>query len=128
VSERNDDIIDYLYRSTEGDPSKWNEPFRLNFMAFNPHGPGLVSRFKMMDGLIKLAEDENEKEGWDDPDDRKFLQFLKSVPEKSKKVLFAAGSIEAKTLGIVLTKKQLGQIYHTAVNDPNKAFGMKAEG
>lgn len=121
---RNDDIIDYIYRSTEGEPSTWNEAFRLNFMAFNPHGPGLVSRFKLMDGLIKLAEDESKNEGWDDPEDRKFLTFLKSIPEKSKKVLFAAGSVDARTLEIVLTKKQRAQIWSSKMDDPNKAFGL----
>lgn len=122
MSAANEDIIDYIYRSTEGEPERWNEAFRLNFMAFNPHGPGLVSRFKMMDNLITLAEQESEEEGWNDPEDAKFLRFCRGIPLKSKQVLFAAGSIDARMLEIVLTKKQLARVWQSKLDDPHRMF------
>ena|SRR5690606_6427779 len=102
--DRERDILDLMYSSTEGE--KWqNEHFRLNTMRFNAHGPGLVSRNKLMDSLITLAEDKNKEEGWDDPNDAKFLTFLKGVSNKAKFVLSAAGSIDGATLETLLTHK-----------------------
>lgn len=107
TEETYDDLMDYIFSSTrEDDQRKWNRAFRYNFMKFNEHGPQLISRIKLQQGLIDIARHAVEQEKWNDHDDVKFLALLDSFFAKSELVLFGAGSINGDMINAFLVKKQ----------------------